>query len=88
MLRPLNFAAANALGASAFATNFAIEDNLNALQVRLEGSAGNARDLTANAAQVLGLTTARYLIAENRLLSTKIALHSHRQYLDLLNRSY
>jgi hypothetical protein len=75
--RTLNLAAADALCARSPAAHFTVDDNLNPLQVRLKCPARDAGDLATDAAQVLCLAASSDLMAERRLLSTKITLHAH-----------
>jgi hypothetical protein len=51
--------------------------DLDILKVRLECPAANARNLSADPAQVLGLAAASVLIAENWFLAANRALHTH-----------
>src|SRR5262249_25473760 len=77
--RPLDAAAAEALGADAQGLDGAADLALHALEVGLELAPADARDLTADAAQVLGLAAARDLIAQRRLLAADATLHAHGQ---------
>src|SRR5260370_5585604 len=76
-LRPLHPAAANALHAHTLLADGAVDGDLNALQIRRERPPADACDLAADATQILGLTAARILIAEDRFFSTDGALPAH-----------
>src|SRR4051794_22713502 len=63
LLRPLDPAAAHALGADALAADGAVDLGLDGLEVGLEGALGGAGDLLADAAEVLGLAAVGVLPA-------------------------
>src|SRR5262245_43149837 len=64
LLRALHAAGADARNADAAGADRALLDDLDALKVRLEGPAGGAGDLAADAAEVLGLAAVGLLIAQ------------------------
>src|SRR5882724_2197245 len=75
--RLLHAAAADALDARADALRLALNDGLDALEVRLEDAAAGAGDLLTDAAEVLRLTAVRLLVPEDGLLGANRTLHTH-----------
>jgi hypothetical protein len=70
-------AAAYALNTDAHLPYSTIDLHADILQVGLELPPADAGYLSANTAQVLGLTAARILIAQHRLLTADGTLHAH-----------
>src|SRR5690349_16467196 len=75
--RPLHQAGADGRGGDADALHLAVDDHLDLLEVRLELAAGDAGDLLADAAQVLGLAAVGLLIPQRRLLAGDGTLLAH-----------
>jgi hypothetical protein len=97
----LHFAASNALCANANSPHHSIAYRLDALQVRLELSPADPRNLATDTAQILGLTAPGNLVPNDRLLATNLTLHGHdktpwvrycntlgqnRKYIDITNQ--
>src|SRR5947207_2814270 len=75
--RPLDAAAAHALGADADPDRLAVDDGLDLLEVRLERPPAHPGDLLTDPAEVLGLAAVGLLVAEDGLLPAHRALHAH-----------
>src|SRR5205823_5378191 len=76
-LRTLNLAAADTGHADAHLLDRAADLALDRLQIRFEGTAADAGDLAADAAQVLRLAAPGVVVAEHRLLAAYLTLHAH-----------
>src|SRR5262245_26436828 len=75
--RPGHQAGADRRGGDAQPLHLAVDHDLDLLEVRLELPLGNAGDLLADAAQVLGLAAVGLLIADRRLLAGDRTLLAH-----------
>jgi hypothetical protein len=64
-------------GADAKADDIAVDDGAHLLDIGLEGASGDAGDLGADAAQVLGFAAMGDLIAEGGFLTGEIANAGH-----------